>query len=52
MQATLSKLVNLNQHEHESLASYGKRFIAQMEATEEVVGGDNTKTITRVYTKK
>jgi hypothetical protein len=38
MQASLSKLVNLTQHESESIASYGKKFVAQLEATEEVSG--------------
>jgi hypothetical protein len=38
MQASLSKLVNLTQFEQEGLASYSKKFIAQLEATEEVCG--------------
>jgi hypothetical protein len=38
MQASLSKLVNLTQLDTEGLASYGKRFLAQLEATEEVNG--------------
>jgi hypothetical protein len=38
MQAALSKLVNMAQYDEEGVPSYGKRFTAQLEATEEVFG--------------
>ena len=38
MQALLSKLINIAQYENETIPSFGKRFTAQLEATEEVFG--------------
>ena len=38
LQVSLSKLINIAQYENESVPSFGKRFTAHLEATEEVFG--------------
>ena len=38
MQAALSKLINITQYDNENVPTFGKRFTAQLEATEEVFG--------------